>query len=142
MREILVVWNKPNVARRNHANVKNLSRRLSPGEEWFALQCRSLLKIQPVREYQFAPDRRWRFDFAWPESRVAVEIEGGTWIGGAHNRGRHFSEDCEKYSVAAALGWRVIRATTDQVRSMQAFGWAKLALRMVDETRTFGADGT
>lgn len=29
------------------------------------------------REYRFAPKRLWRFDFAWPELALALEIEGG-----------------------------------------------------------------
>src|SRR5687768_16750315 len=30
------------------------------------------------------PARRWRFDFAWPELKVAVECDGGTFTGGRH----------------------------------------------------------
>jgi len=62
------------------------------------------------REYQFLKGiRRWRFDYAWPESHVAVEIEGGTWIGGRHTRGWGYVADCEKYNTAALEGWTLIR---------------------------------
>jgi hypothetical protein len=44
----------------------------------------------PIREYRFAPPRRWRFDLAWPSLRLALEIEGGTWTGGRHVRGNGF----------------------------------------------------
>jgi hypothetical protein len=59
--------------------------------------------------------RRWRFDFAWPEQLVAVELEGGIWTGGAHTRGKHYQSDCEKYNAAALRGWRVLRYTTDDL---------------------------
>jgi hypothetical protein len=36
----------------------------------------------PEREYRFDAKRRWRFDFCWPEQRLASEVEGGTWSGG------------------------------------------------------------
>ena len=65
----------------------------------------------PQREYRFAPPRRFRFDFAWPEHRVAVEVEGGTWAGGRHVRPQGYGRDCEKYNLAVALGWRVFRFT-------------------------------
>jgi len=70
----------------------------------------------PQREYRFAPGRRYAFDFAWPESRVALEIEGGTYTNGRHVRGSGYRHDCEKYNLAAALGWRVFRATSDMLR--------------------------
>jgi very-short-patch-repair endonuclease len=66
---------------------------------------------EPVREHRFHPRRRWRFDFAWPALRVALEVEGATWAGGRHTRGKGYESDCEKYSEAAILGWTVIRAT-------------------------------
>lgn len=61
---------------------------------------------QPVREHRFHPERRWRFDFAWPEHQVAVAIDGGQWApyGGRHAR----DGDREKLNQAAVLGWRVL----------------------------------
>ena len=44
----------------------------------------------------------WRFDFAWPEKKIAVEIDG--------------DEDRLKLNTAAILGWRVIRFS---VKTMQ-----------------------
>jgi very-short-patch-repair endonuclease len=66
---------------------------------------------EPVREYQFYADRLWRFDRAWPEERVAVEMEGGTYGQGRHVRPAGFEDDCWKYNTAAALGWAVLRFT-------------------------------
>ena len=64
----------------------------------------------PVREYRFDAVRRWRFDFAWPAERVAVEIEGILYgDGGRHQRPKGFLADCEKYEAALAQGWRVYR---------------------------------
>jgi len=71
----------------------------------------------PVTQYRFAPPRRWSFDFAWPDKQVAVEIEGGTWIGGRHSTGVGFAKDCEKYNVAAANGWCVLRFTTNHLKT-------------------------
>ena len=74
----------------------------------------------PVTEYRFHPTRRWRFDFAWPEHKLAVEIEGGAWTGGRHTRGSGFVGDCDKYNAATILGWRVLRFTTSHLRDEQA----------------------
>lgn len=86
-------------------------------EETLALHIRGTQLPQPEREYRFHQTRRWRFDFAWPELKVAVETEGGTWVNGRHNRGSGFEKDCEKYNNAAALGWHVFRFTSRQVQS-------------------------
>ena len=66
----------------------------------------------PVAEYQFAPPRRWRFDYAWPDSRVAVEFDGGQWVfsGSRHKR----ESDRAKLNAAAAMGWRVLRYSNQQ----------------------------
>lgn len=61
------------------------------------------------REYRFAPPRRWRFDFAWVDRKVAVEFNGGVWIIGRHNRGKGYLGDLEKMNQAQALGWRVFQ---------------------------------
>lgn len=71
--------------------------------------------INFVREYRFHPVRKWRFDFAFPDHMIAVEIEGGTWVRGAHVRGKHYRSDCEKYNTAACMGWTVLRYTSDML---------------------------
>lgn len=64
-----------------------------------------------MREHGFHGSRKWRFDFAHLETRVAIELEGGSWSNGAHSRGAHFQGDCEKYNAAIMCGWRVFRLT-------------------------------
>ena len=65
-----------------------------------------------THEYRFHPVRRWRFDHANPEYKVAIEYEGGIWTGGRHTRGTGYKNDCDKYNAAQVLGWRVLRYTT------------------------------
>lgn len=74
----------------------------------------------PESEYRFHPVRKWRFDYAWPDRKIALEIEGGTWTGGRHVRPRGFERDCEKYNAAALLGWIVLRVTTAMVNDGRA----------------------
>ena len=76
-----------------------------------------------VREHKFCPQRNWRFDFAWPDSHVAVECEGGIWKknkdgsrGGRHNHPMRFEDDCEKYNTAQLMGWIVIRLTESMLK--------------------------
>jgi very-short-patch-repair endonuclease len=80
-------------------------------------------------EYRFHPVRMWRFDFAWPENMVAVELEGGLYTSGRHTSIAGFTEDCEKYNEATLLGWRVLRFTGEQVRDGTALKYVEMALR-------------
>ena len=80
----------------------------------------------PEREYMFGLPREWRFDFAWPERKLAVECEGGKWTRGRHQRPGGFEDDCEKYNRAALLGWRVLRFTGDAIES-------GAAIKMIEE---------
>ena len=65
---------------------------------------------QYVKEFQFHPTRKWRFDFAWPNVAVAVEIEGLKWDGkGRHQTAKGFMDDAEKYEAALRWGWKVYR---------------------------------
>ena len=64
---------------------------------------------EPEREYKFHDTRKWRFDFAWPDVKVAVEVEGLTHGGGRHQRLAGFIADCEKMEAALIYGWVVYR---------------------------------
>ena len=59
---------------------------------------------------------------------VAVEVDGGVWTGGRHVTGSGATKDAEKFSEAAALGWRVLRVTPAHVESGQAVAWLERAL--------------
>ena len=73
----------------------------------------------PEREYRFDAERRWRFDFAWPALKIAVEIEGGVWIRGRHVRPVGYLGDLEKYNRAVVLGWRVLRYAPHQLGQLE-----------------------
>lgn len=81
-----------------------------------------------VTEHVFSPPRKWRFDIAWPEHMLALEIEGGIYGRGRHNRPIGFEKDCEKYNIAILEGWRVLRVTSRQVMEGHALDWVKKAL--------------
>ena len=84
-----------------------------------ALEVRGLPR--PEREWKFEVKRRWRFDYAWPQQMIALEVEGGVWTGGRHTRGAGFLKDVEKYNRAAVLGWRLLRVTPDKLVSFGTF---------------------
>lgn len=78
----------------------------------FAAVCKSEGFPEPFFEYRFHPIRRWRFDVAWPVSRMALEWEGIVWYGGRksrHQTAKGYEGDCRKYNAAAVLGWTVLR---------------------------------
>lgn len=70
-------------------------------------------------EYKFHDTRKWRFDFAIPDKKIAIEVEGGIWVQGRHNRASGFIKDMEKYNTAASMGWLLIRATPDNILSIK-----------------------
>jgi len=82
------------------------------------------LKIPYERQYQFFPKRKWAFDFAIPEKKLAFEIDGGLYKKKKykdrqgnikiHEGGRHldpigFMGDCKKCLHAQLKGWTVVR---------------------------------
>jgi very-short-patch-repair endonuclease len=83
----------------------------------------------PVTEYRFAAPRRWRFDLAWPDQKVACECEGGGWTGGRHTRGAGFESDLEKYATAQMLGWTVVRVSQRMITSGLALSTIEAALK-------------
>ena len=75
-------------------------------EEMFALQCEQAGFPAPLREYAAVPGRRFRWDFAWPDKRVLVEINGGTYAHMGHSTGSGIARDYEKSNLAVLAGWR------------------------------------
>ena len=76
------------------------------------------LGLEFETEFKFHPERDWRFDYrcmAQDLSYFAIEIEGGVWQQGRHNRAAGYLKDMEKYREAAALGYRVYRFSPQEV---------------------------
>lgn len=93
----------------------------------------------PEHEYQFAPPRKWRFDYAWvvnyegiPQKiervKLALEIQGGLFTGGRHSRGPALLKEHEKLNTAVILGWRVLFCVPKDLETGKAFEWVKKAL--------------
>ena len=86
-------------------------------EDIFAAQLDAAGLTGYVREYQAIPGRKFRFDFAFVRERLLVEINGGTYNGGAHGRGCGISRDYTKANLAVVNNWRVLSFDTKQVKS-------------------------
>lgn len=115
----------------------------------------TIVHLCTFREWRFHPVRMWRFDFAWPDQKVALEIDGlgkqrlsnalkaGTFkpasraaaqaaaLGG-HRTVDGMRKDHEKQNEAAILGWRVMRVlSADKLRAHE---WAAMVLRALEST--------
>lgn len=99
----------------------------TPKSDFFTILCRSDLKVECIKEHKFHPTRRWRFDYAIPEHKIAIEVEGGVWTGGRHTSPKGFLNDMEKYNTATVMGWRVLRTIPDELCS-------NATLNMIRET--------
>ena len=101
---------------------------MSDLEETLLIQIKAAGLVIPEREVRFHPTRKWRFDFFWPDSKLACEVEGGIWIGGRHNRASSFLKDAEKYNEAALLGITVLRVCDKHIKDGAALTWIERGL--------------
>lgn len=63
-------------------------------------------------EYRFDKLRRWRFDYAIPLLKIAIELQGGIWNNGKHSRGIGYINDCDKHNAAIEQGWLILSYTS------------------------------
>lgn len=98
---------------------------------------KSALEIELARHIQFAalPEPRreyhvkfpgmrqpYRLDFAWPDFKLAVEVQGGTWSGGRHTRGAGYEHDRRRQNRLQLAGWIVLEFTGSMIDSGEALG--------------------
>lgn len=93
------------------------------------LQASALPASEPEYEFALAIGRKWRFDHAWPEWKVAAEREGGVWTGGRHTRPKGFLGDLDKYNHCAVMGWMLVRYTPQMEADGRALALVAEALR-------------
>jgi very-short-patch-repair endonuclease len=98
---------------------------------------RNLKLGRVLPEYAFCPERKFRFDFAIPQIRLAVEICGGLFqtrdafgrlqnLPGRHTHGAGQQKDYEKLNLALVHGWKVFQFSTADVRNGTARRFLKL----------------
>lgn len=70
----------------------------------------------PTPEFKFSEDRRWRADFCWQKPvALMLEIDGGLFVNGGHNRGAALLAQMEKQNAAVLMGYRILRYSPDQL---------------------------
>lgn len=105
----------------------------------FFADCKNRRVPEPVGEYRFHKERKWRFDYAWPAYKVALEVEGGVFgftdpktgqrrTGGAHGSITGIKRDMEKYNYAGAMGWIVIRCLPTTLLKLETLTFVIAAL--------------
>jgi very-short-patch-repair endonuclease len=77
-------------------------------------QIKPLADADIEQEFMFHPTRKWRFDYAIPSLKVALEVDGGVWVYGRHNRAKSYIADLEKLNAAASMGWLVLRIVREE----------------------------
>ena len=108
------------------AEAKKLAARLKREEfeRLFAQQLAAARIAPAIPQYRFAMalGRKWTADFAWPDLKLLLEVDGGIFRrgGGAHSHPTSIIRDMAKQNDATLLGWRVLRFTTDEIKSGHA----------------------
>lgn len=104
------------------------SSRVNSAVPLLRFQIAALKLPNPVPEHRFHSTRKWRFDLAFMDAKLGVEVDGGGFVNGRHSRGTGIEKDAEKFAAAMLLGWRVLRVTPKQVKSGQAVQWIERLL--------------
>lgn len=101
-------------------------------QQAYLLQVKQAGLPKPTEEYQAIPGRKFRWDFAWSECLILIEIQGGIWSNAksGHTSGVGINRDCEKANLANLASWCCLSFTSDHIRSGLALEQTKEALRM------------
>ena len=76
-------------------------------------------------EYPFNPTRRFRFDYAFPRVKIAVEVDGGLFNSyqgkhaGRHSGGMGQKVDMDKGNLACADDWLVFHFIPDEMFALE-----------------------
>jgi len=105
-------------------------------EAELAFQLRAM-KIDFKTQFMFHPERKWRFDFCFPEKYLAVEVQGITDIGfskngkafiGGHQSPKGMRGDLEKFDEAMRMGWNIYLCDQAMVTSGRALQTIEILL--------------
>ena len=101
---------------------------MSALEETLAFQIKAIRLPAPEREFKAVEGRKFKWDFAWPDHSLLLEIQGQIWRKGGHTTGTGILRDMEKLNLAVLNGWRVLQVAREHIESGQAVKWVQQAL--------------
>jgi len=107
---------------------KPKKRERSKWELELAFQIKCIGLPIPTEEHKFLEKRRFRFDFAWIDRKIACECDGMPF-GGRHTKGKGFINDCEKFNLATLAGWRILRFVPDTIKDGSAIAMLEEILK-------------
>lgn len=123
-----------------HPKAKAVVNKVKKAQQVDTLHSKVLAQLvgfpDPTTELMFHHKRKWRFDYAWEEQKLALEVHGGIHSGGRHTRGRGFVEDRAKMNEATLLGWTVLEVTPEHIKSGQLRAWLLAAFNQDPGQRT------
>lgn len=76
--------------------------------------------------------RRYRLDFAHPDSCTGIEIQGGVYNRGRHVTGSGYERDCRKYNLAYTSGWTIFLLTSQMAKEVY---WYSLIASHICQSR-------
>ncbi|WP_417867978.1 hypothetical protein [Xanthomarina gelatinilytica] len=71
-----------------------------------------------VAELEFHEVRNFRFDWAIPSMKIAIEYEGIFSKKSGHTTVMGYTKDCIKYNLATLEGWKVLRYTAKNYKEI------------------------
>lgn len=79
------------------------------------------LDLEVWPEFHFSIERNYRLDYAIPEFKIAIEVNGGVWAKGnsGHSSGKGILRDYEKSNLAQSLGWKLIIVTPKEMKNFK-----------------------
>lgn len=77
-----------------------------------------------VQQYQPLPPRKWTLDFAFPDLKLAIEVQGMV-----HRIKDKFRRDIEKRAELMLSGWKVLEVDGESIRDGRALDWVRRLLR-------------
>lgn len=76
--------------------------------------------IELLAEHKFCATRKFRFDWALPQYKIAIEYEGLHNAKSGHLTIQGYKDNCEKYNLAVKEGWRLLRYHADSYKKVIA----------------------
>ena len=108
-----------------------MSKRNAEDELAYALSIAGEPFTAHERQYRYVPGRKFAADFAWPDARLLVEVQGGIYSGEAHGSISGIKADIERLNLATLNGYRLLRFIPPRAKDMDE--WIGETLATIEE---------